>query len=675
MLNFTTHRAGLSVSFVVAFGAMLLAGPAAVCAQTAAEAAGRWLPLPGLDGGTGVTAMCTWDPDGAGPLPELLVLSGDFVSADGQRARGLAAWDGAEWTVNFPTSNVGTLTVWRGGLYSNQRMAAGRGRRGRGDTGPAGGGVRSTSSFRFGSGAWQAVGGGTLGSARAFLPMGSGLIVGGSFTEAAQPGGESVAASRIVRWNGSRWSNLGAGFNGAVNAIASWRGRVVAGGAFSASGRRDANGVAWWDSRRRIWQSLGRGLPTEVQSLTTHDGRLIAGLTSSARPVQQWTGTNWRPIGAAFGPRSRINAMLSHGGNLYVGGVFERAGGQAARAVARFRGGAWEPLAEGLSGSARVTSMVVYRGEVIVGGQFTESDGNVSSFVARWAPVDGPASVGSAALQLGGEGTLTIAGLAPRADARFLWIRNGRAIDDGRSASGSVIHGARTAALTIEGVTEADAGTYELCVSLPDGPSIHTVDVVTIEPAPAPGPGPAPNPNPTPDSGEDPAYAGLAWPPHNTSALLAADIQGRLLPAALGSETYLTGVPDLSNRVRVIEFWATWCPPCVPAAAKLGALQDAHPQKLGIIAITDERPDDRRLLNYMSFFSHGYAVASDPSRTLMNAIRVQAIPLALIISTDGRVRWQGNPNDANFEAIVAAVIAVDPLTRTTIPPRRGRRGG
>lgn len=72
-----------------------------------------WLPLGnGLDGP--VQALCVFDPDGPGPIPELLIAGGSFSG-------GLAAWNGTDWSPLGSTSGpVRALTIW-----NNQLVVAG----------------------------------------------------------------------------------------------------------------------------------------------------------------------------------------------------------------------------------------------------------------------------------------------------------------------------------------------------------------------------------------------------------------------------------------------------------------------------------------------------------------------------------------------------------------------
>ncbi|MHC4602483.1 MAG: hypothetical protein ACYS6W_04025, partial [Planctomycetota bacterium] len=57
-----------------------------------------WKPGQGVPGVNGyVHAVTTWDPDGNGPQPELLIVGGEFTIAGDTLANKIAAWDGSSW--------------------------------------------------------------------------------------------------------------------------------------------------------------------------------------------------------------------------------------------------------------------------------------------------------------------------------------------------------------------------------------------------------------------------------------------------------------------------------------------------------------------------------------------------------------------------------------------------
>jgi hypothetical protein len=82
----------------------------------------NWLPL-----GTGtnafVRALAVFDPDGAGPMPELLIAGGGFTVAGGLSAVGIAAWDGMSWQALGPGVD-GAIEALE--VYDNQLYLGGR---------------------------------------------------------------------------------------------------------------------------------------------------------------------------------------------------------------------------------------------------------------------------------------------------------------------------------------------------------------------------------------------------------------------------------------------------------------------------------------------------------------------------------------------------------------------
>lgn len=116
------------------------------------------------------------------------------------------------------------------------------------------------------------------------------------------------------------------------------------------------------------------------------------------------------------------------------------------------------------------------------------------------------------------------------------------------------------------------------------------------------------------------------------------------------------GIND-PTKTYIVEFWATWCGPCMRSIPHLNKLyQRYRGAGLVIIGISDEpastvKPFVARKGNSMS-----YPVAVDTSEKVMNekwmkAAKQDGIPAAFIVR-GGKVLWIGNPLDPQFDLVV-----------------------
>ncbi|MFN9133756.1 MAG: beta strand repeat-containing protein, partial [Phycisphaerales bacterium] len=377
---------------------LAVALPHAARAQPACEQWREGGSVPGVSGP--VNAMTTWDPDGPGPRPALLVVGGQFTAAGNVVANRVAAWDGKGWqslgtgAANGVNNTVSALAVYNGRLIAGGTFMQ------------AGGQVANniaawdgTSWQPLGTGAANGVGEG--GGVEALAVYDGRLIAGGLFTQA---GGQ--LANYIAAWDDTSWQPLE---SGAVNGMSGWvfeltvyNGRLIAGGTFTGAGDQWANRIAAWDGT--AWQSLGtgaaNGVSNTVAALTVYNGRLIAGGLftqaggQAANFIASWDGTSWQSLGTgtANGVNNMVAALTLYNGRLIAGRNFTQAGGQTANSIAAWDGTSWQPLgtgsANGVDGgdptSRFVHSLSVFNGRLIAGGSFTQAGGQIANRIAAW---------------------------------------------------------------------------------------------------------------------------------------------------------------------------------------------------------------------------------------------------------------------------------------------------
>ncbi|MCP5518522.1 MAG: redoxin domain-containing protein [Verrucomicrobiales bacterium] len=98
----------------------------------------------------------------------------------------------------------------------------------------------------------------------------------------------------------------------------------------------------------------------------------------------------------------------------------------------------------------------------------------------------------------------------------------------------------------------------------------------------------------------------------------------------------------------VVEFWATWCPPCRTSIPHLTDVQKEFKQDhVTVIGISDEAPAKVRSFVESLGDKMDYVVAIDDARKTsadyMKAFGQGGIPHAFIVDREGRIAWHGHP--------------------------------
>jgi thiol-disulfide isomerase/thioredoxin len=126
------------------------------------------------------------------------------------------------------------------------------------------------------------------------------------------------------------------------------------------------------------------------------------------------------------------------------------------------------------------------------------------------------------------------------------------------------------------------------------------------------------------------------------------------------------------DKVYVVEFWATWCGPCIASMPHLAELQEKYlDQGVQIISVSDEDLEtvnsflDREVQDseqegqtYRDLTSV-YCLTADPDRSVhtayMEAAQQNGIPTAFIVGKDGVIEWIGHPMamDETLEQVLA----------------------
>lgn len=112
--------------------------------------------------------------------------------------------------------------------------------------------------------------------------------------------------------------------------------------------------------------------------------------------------------------------------------------------------------------------------------------------------------------------------------------------------------------------------------------------------------------------------------------------------AEIYSENKITGYHG--QNLILLDFWATWCVPCRTATRQLEIMQDNIPDDVFIVSVTDETHEV--VEKYMKKNAIELMVVLDsPEKELVKKFKVKRRPYAVLLSTAGKVLWEGHPGD------------------------------
>jgi len=93
------------------------------------------------------------------------------------------------------------------------------------------------------------------------------------------------------------------------------------------------------------------------------------------------------------------------------------------------------------------------------------------------------------------------------------------------------------------------------------------------------------------------------------------------------------------GKVVYLDFWASWCGPCVSAIPQINGLAKEFPQdRFQVIAVNvDSKPD--KALQFLRKYPVEYPSGSDPKGRLPGAFDLKSMPSSYVIDQDGVVRY------------------------------------
>lgn len=118
------------------------------------------------------------------------------------------------------------------------------------------------------------------------------------------------------------------------------------------------------------------------------------------------------------------------------------------------------------------------------------------------------------------------------------------------------------------------------------------------------------------------------------------------------------GATDLAGGVWVVEFWATWCKPCVGQVEHLIELTDTYwPKGVEFVSLSQDKSTEM-VRKFVRDKGINYHVAIDNGTA--DWFGVLGYPTVFVINHLGKVAWKGSPWDKEFEKEIQKAVKAAP---------------
>ena len=113
---------------------------------------------------------------------------------------------------------------------------------------------------------------------------------------------------------------------------------------------------------------------------------------------------------------------------------------------------------------------------------------------------------------------------------------------------------------------------------------------------------------------------------------------------------------DDIGRVYVLNFWASWCPPCRAEMPDMEKFYQEHREKVAFYAINLEEPKDKAAA-FIENQGYTFPILFDVNGEVGHLFKVRDIPTTVVVDTDGKIRFRksGMATKSELEKVLQGI--------------------
>jgi thiol-disulfide isomerase/thioredoxin len=153
-----------------------------------------------------------------------------------------------------------------------------------------------------------------------------------------------------------------------------------------------------------------------------------------------------------------------------------------------------------------------------------------------------------------------------------------------------------------------------------------------------------------PERPKDAGVARLFKTPEEFGSFTMKDVDGKPLSSA-----------DWRGKVVLVNFWATWCPPCREEIPDLIALQNKYKDRLVIIGVSEDEIPVAEVKRFVDAHGMNYPIVMTNKEIQKQFTGIAALPTTFVLDREGRLAQKhvGMLNAANTEAEARVLAGID----------------
>jgi thiol-disulfide isomerase/thioredoxin len=128
------------------------------------------------------------------------------------------------------------------------------------------------------------------------------------------------------------------------------------------------------------------------------------------------------------------------------------------------------------------------------------------------------------------------------------------------------------------------------------------------------------------NSDDDSRVIRFASNPQPAPPFLVNDLNGNLISTA-----------DWSGKIVVLNFWATWCPPCREEIPELITLADRYKDRLVVVGVSMDDSDPQEVKQFAQSMGMTYPIVMASRELVSEYGGVPALPTSFVINKEGRI--------------------------------------